>query len=131
MQITVTELEMTIDTVQKSNIDLQKTNKKITISLQELQAHYDDLQRQLQQTLDQYSVAQRRLQQLIAENEEFRANLEASNRARRNAELQLEDSMARIKDLTTINANISSVKNKLEQEISVIAGDYDEVTKEL
>jgi len=131
MQITVTELEMTIDTVQKSNIDLQKTNKKVTIQLQELQAHYDDLQRQLQQTLDQYGVAQRRLQQLIAENEEFRANLEASNRARRNAELQLEDSMARIKDLTTINANISSVKNKLEQEISVIAGDYDEVTKEL
>merc|ERR1719452_327879 len=131
MQITVTELEMTIDTVQRSNIDLQKVNKKVTIQLQELQAHYDDIQRQLQQTLDQYGVAQRRLQQLIAENEEFRANLEGSNRARRNAELQLEDSMSRIKDLTTINANISSIKSKLEQEIAVIAGDYDEVTKEL
>jgi len=131
MQITITELEMHIDTVNKSNIDLQKVNKKVTIQLQELQAHYDDLQRQLQQTLDQYSVAQRRLQQLIAENEEFRANLEACTRARRNAELQLEDSMARIKDLTTININISNCKTKLEQEISVIAGDYDEVTKEL
>merc|ERR1712055_1262153 len=121
MQITVTELEMTIDTVQKSNIDLQKTNKKITISLQELQAHYDDLQRQLRQTLDQYGVAQRRLQQLIAENEEFRANLEATTRARRNAELQLEESMVHIKDLTTINTNISATKCRLEQEISVIA----------
>jgi len=131
MTITITELEMHIDTINKSNIDLQKVNKKCTIQLQELQVHYDELQRQMQQTLDQYGVAQRRLQQLIAENEEFRANLEASNRARRNAELQLEDSMARIKDLTTINANISSIKSKLEQEISVIAGDYDEVTKEL
>jgi len=131
MTITITELEMQIDTVNKANIDLQKTNKKVTISLQELQAHYDDLQRQMQQTLDQYGVAQRRLQQLIAENEEFRANLEASNRARRNAELQLEDSMVRIKELTVINNNISSIKSKLEQEIAVIAGDYDEVTKEL
>lgn len=131
MTITITELEMQIDTINKSNIDLQKINKKCTIQLQELQVHYDELQRQMQQTLDQYGVAQRRLQQLIAENEEFRANLEASNRARRNAELQLEDSMARIKDLTTINANISNIKSKLEQEISVIAGDYDEVTKEL
>jgi len=131
MQITITELEMHIDTVNKSNIDLQKINKKITIQLQELQTAYDELQRQLQQTLDQYSVAQRRLQQLIAENEEFRANLESANRGRRNAELQLEDSMARIKDLTTINANICATKSKLEQEISVIAGDYDEVTKEL
>merc|ERR1719427_1041568 len=131
MQITITELEMHIDTVNKSNIDLQKVNKKVTIQLQELQTAYDELQRQLQQTLDQYSVAQRRLQQLIAENEEFRANLESANRGRRNAELQLEDSMARIKDLTTINANICATKSKPEQEISVIAGDYDEVTKEL
>jgi len=131
MTITITELEMHIDTINKSNIDLQKVNKKCTIQLQELQVHYDELQRQMQQTLDQYGVAQRRLQQLIAENEEFRANLDAANRARRNAELQLEDSMARIKDLTTINANISNIKSKLEQEISVIAGDYDEVTKEL
>jgi len=37
----------------------------------------------------------------------------------------------RIKDLTTINVNISATKSKLEQEISVIAADYDEVTKEL
>merc|ERR1711970_1229288 len=131
MTITITELEMHIDTINKSNIDLQKVNKKCTIQLQELLVHYDELQRQMQQTLDQYGVAQRRLQQLIAENEEFRANLESANRGRRNAELQLEDSMARIKDLTTINANIWATKSKLEQEISVIAGDYDEVTKEL
>jgi len=131
MQITITELELHIDTINKSNIDLQKINKKLSIQLQEIQTHYDELQRQLQQTLDQYGIAQRRLQQLIAENEEFRANLESSNRARRNAELQLEESCVRIKDLTTINVNISATKSKLEQEISVIAADYDEVTKEL
>merc|ERR1712183_1196312 len=34
-------------------------------------------------------------------------------------------------DLTTININIANVKAKLEQELSVIAGDYDEVSKEL
>lgn len=131
MQITITELEMQIDTVNRSNIDLQKINKKLSISLQELQVHYDELQSQLQQTLDQYGIAQRRLQQLIAENEEFRANLEATNRARRNAELQLEETSVRIKDLTVINSNISATKSKLEQEITVIAADYDEVTKEL
>lgn len=131
MQITITELEMQIDTINKANIDLQKINKKQSIQLQELQVHYDELQRQLQQTLDQYGIAQRRLQQLIAENEEFRANLEAANRARRNAELQLEECSVRIKDLSTINSNIAATKSKLEQEISVIASDYDEVTKEL
>lgn len=46
-------------------------------------------------------------------------------------ELQYEEASARIKDLTTINVNLSNAKTKLEQELSVIAGDYDEVSKEL
>ncbi|XP_066961290.1 paramyosin, long form-like isoform X1 [Macrobrachium rosenbergii] len=131
MQITITELEMSLDTANKSNIDLQKTVKKQAISLQELQAHYDELQRQLQTTLDQYGVAQRRIQSLTAEYEEARANLEGAIRAKRSAELQYEESSARIKDLTTININLANAKSKLEQELSVIAGDYDEVSKEL
>ncbi|XP_053642014.1 paramyosin, long form isoform X1 [Cherax quadricarinatus] len=131
MQVTITELEMSLDTTNKSNIDLQKTVKRQAISLQELQAHYDELQRQLQQTLDQYGVAQRRIQSLTAEYEEARANIDAAIRARRSAELQYEEASARLKDLTTINVNISNAKAKLEQELCVIAGDYDEISKEL
>lgn len=131
MQVVITELEMSLDTANKANIDLQKTVKKQAISLQELQASYDELQRQLQTTLDQYGVAQRRIQGLTTEYEEARAALDAAARARRAAELQYEEASARLKDLTTINVNISNAKAKLEQELSVIAADYDEVTKEL
>ena len=45
--------------------------------------------------------------------------------------MQYEEASARLKDLTTINVNLSNVRNKLEQELSVIASDYDEVSKEL
>jgi len=131
MQITITELEMSLDTANKCNIDLQKTVKKQGISLQELQAAYDEMQRQLGQTLDQYGVAQRRVQSLTAEYEEARSNLEAAVRGKRSAELQYEEASVRIKDLTTININISNAKAKLEQELCVIAGDYDAVSGEL
>ncbi|XP_042865904.1 paramyosin, long form-like [Penaeus japonicus] len=131
MQVTITELEMSLDTANKCNIDLQKTVKKQAISLQELQTHYDEIQRQLQQTLDQYGVAQRRVQALTAEYEEARANLEGAIRGRRSAEMQYEEASARIKDMTTININLTNAKAKLEQELCVIAGDYDEVSKEL
>lgn len=131
MQITITELEMTLDTANKTNIDLQKTLKKQSLQLHELQVAYDDLQRQLQQTLDQYGVAQRKLQTLTAEYEDCRSQLDSALRARKAAEFQYEEASARIKDLTTINMNLSNAKSKLEQEISIIAGDYDEVSKEL
>lgn len=131
LQIQITELEMSLDVANKTNLDLQKVVKKQSLQLTELQAHYDDVQRQLQQTLDQYGVAQRRLASLTAEVEEVRANYENALRSKRTVELQLEDTQTRVNELTVINVNISSLKAKLEQEIAQIAGDYEEVTREL
>lgn len=130
-QIQITELEMSLDVANKTNIDLQKVVKKQSLQLTELQAHYDEVQRQLQQTLDQYGVAQRRLASLTAELEEVRANYENALRSKRTVELQLEDTQTRVNELTVINVNISSIKAKLEQEIAQIAGDYEEITREL
>jgi len=130
-QLTITELEMSLDTANRTNIDLQKTVKKQSLTLQEIQVHYDELQRQLQQTLDQYGMAQRRIQALTAEYEEARSNLEGALRGRHAIELQFEDAGARIKDLSVINTNLAAAKMKLEQEISIIASDYESVSKEL
>lgn len=131
LQIHITELEMSLDVANKTNIDLQKVVKKQSLQLTELQSHYDDVQRQLQQTLDQYGVAQRRIQSITAELEEIRANYENALRSKRNVELTLEDAQTRINELCVINANLSSTKSKLEVEIAQVAQDYEEVTREL
>lgn len=47
------------------------------VFLQELQAHYDEGQRQLAVTLDQLAIAQRKLQSLTGEMEELRGNYDA------------------------------------------------------
>lgn len=131
LQIQITELEMSLDVANKTNIDLQKIVKKQSLQLTELQAHYDDVQRQLQQTLDQYGVAQRRIQSVTAELEEIRANYENALRSKRNVELTLEDAQTRINELTVINVNLASTKSKLEVEIAQVAQDYEEITREL
>lgn len=131
LQIQITELEMSLDVANKTNIDLQKTIKKQSITLTELQAHYDEVQRQLQVTIDQLSIAQRKVQSLTAECEEIRGNYESALRGKRAVEQQYEESVSRINELTTINVNIASAKSKIEQELATLAGDYDEVTKEL
>ncbi|EFX65159.1 paramyosin, long form-like [Daphnia pulex] len=131
MMITITELEMTLDVANKNNIDLQKTIKKQSLQLTELQSMYEETQRQLQITMDQYGVAQRRLQAMQQELEEMRANMEAALRARRAAEQMAEDASARINELTTVNVNLTSIRVKLEQELSVYAADFEEASKEL
>lgn len=53
-----------------------KINQKFLSFLQELQAHYDEAQRQLAVTMDQCAIAQRKVQSLTAELEEVRINYE-------------------------------------------------------
>jgi chromosome segregation ATPase len=131
LQIQITELEMSLDSANKTNIDLQKTVKKQSLQLTEITAHYDEVQRQLQVTLDQLSVSQRRVQALTVEVEEIRSNYECALRGKKAAELQYEESVSRINELTAINVNLASSKSKIEQELATIAADYDEITKEL
>ena len=99
--------------------------------IQELQAHYDEVHRQLQQAVDQLGVTQRRCQALTAELEEMRVNLEQAQRAKRAAEQLHEEAVVRVNELTTINVNLASAKSKLETEFSALQNDYDEVHKEL
>lgn len=131
LQIQITELELSLDVANKTNIDLQKTIKKQSLQLTEIQNHYDEVQRQLQVTLDQYGVAQRRIQSLTGEVEEIRGNYEQALRAKRVVEQSYEEATTRINELTVINVNLSSSKAKIEQELAAVAADYDEITKEL
>jgi chromosome segregation ATPase len=131
LQVTITELEMTLDVSNKNNIELQKTIKKQSLQLTELQSMYEETQRQLQITVDQFGVAQRRLQALQGELEEMRGNMESALRAKRAAEQHAEDCSSRINELTTINVNLSTTKAKLEQELAAYAADYEEASKEL
>lgn len=131
LQIQITELEMSLDVANKTNIDLQKVIKKQSLQLTEIQAHYEDVQRQLQSTLDSYAVAQRRLATMNGELEEVRSQLDSAIRAKRTVEMQFEEASTRINELHVTNVNLVSIKSKLEQELSVMSSDYEEVTKEL
>lgn len=131
LQIQITELEMSLDVANKQNIDLQKIIKKQSLQLTELQVAYEDVQRQLQQIVDQHTIAQRRLQTMNGELEEARVNLDSTTRAKRAIEIQYEDAQTRISELSTININLQSSKIKIEQELAVVASDYEEITKEL
>jgi chromosome segregation ATPase len=130
-QITITEMEMSLDIANKTNIDLQKTVKKQSLHLTEITTHYEELQRQLQTTMDQYNIAQRRIQAMCGELEEMRANYEQSIRSKRAVEIQYEESQTRNSELNTINISLQNVRSKIEAELSSLAHDYEEVTREL
>jgi chromosome segregation ATPase len=130
-QIQITELEMSLDVANHTNIDLQKTIKRQSLQLTEITAHYEELQRQLQTTMDQYSVAQRRIQALVGEMEEMRGNYDQALRSKKAVEIQYEESQTRNSELNTINISLQNTRAKIESELQSLASDYEEVTREL
>lgn len=130
-QMQITELEMSLDVANHTNIDLQKTIKKQSLQLTEITACYEDLQRQLQTTMDQYNIAQRRIQSMTGELEELRVNYEQSLRLKRSVEIQYEESQTRNSELNTVNISLQNTRAKIEAELSSLASDYEEVTREL
>uniref|UniRef100_A0A1B6CN10 Paramyosin n=1 Tax=Clastoptera arizonana TaxID=38151 RepID=A0A1B6CN10_9HEMI len=131
LQITITELELSLDVANKNNLELQKTVKKQSLQLTELQGHYDEIQRQLAVTLDQYAITTRKVQSLTGELEEIRGNYDQALRSKRIAEQMYEESQGKVNELITINTNLSATRAKIEQELQTLASDYEEVTKEL
>jgi len=125
----IAELEVTVDNLNRANIEAQKTIKRQCDQIRCLQASYDDVQQQLQQTLDELAITQRRLAAMGAEMEECRAALDNTIRGRKQAEADLDEAHARITDLMAINTNLTSVKAKLEVELLTIQADLSETTK--
>lgn len=76
-------------------------------------------------------MAQRKVSALAAELEECKSALDNAVRARKQAEVELEEAHGRINDLQSINNNLTAIKNKLETELSTAQADLDEATKEL
>lgn len=131
MQIHITELEMTLDVANKTNIDLQKTIKKQSFQLTEITAQYEELQRQWQTTIDQFGIAQRRIQSMSGELEELRANYDQSLRSKRQVEISFEESQTRNAELNSFNISLQNTRAKIEVELASLASDYEEVTREL
>ncbi|KAG8189720.1 hypothetical protein JTE90_019668 [Oedothorax gibbosus] len=131
MQVQITELEMSLDVSNKQNIDMQKTIKIQSTKIMEIQSHYEECSRQLQQSLDQLGISQRRCQGLTAELEELRVSLESTLRAKRTLEQSLDESHSKISELTQHNVNLTSAKGKLENEYLTLHNDYEEISKEL
>lgn len=130
MQTIITELEMSLDGANKNNIDLQKQLKKISMQLTETNAQCEDMQRQLQAAVDQYAVAQRRAQALAAENDQIHDTLEQTQRHKRAAEDLVDEFRAKVNDLQTANVGLTSARAKMEQELTNLTSDYEDVTKD-
>ncbi|KAL0596839.1 Myosin-8 [Plecturocebus cupreus] len=98
--------------------------------LKETQLHLDDALRGQEDLKEQLAIVERRANLLQAEIEELRATLEQTERSRKIAEQELLDASERVQLLHTQNTSLINTKKKLENDISQLQSEMEEVIQE-
>ncbi|XP_016078012.1 PREDICTED: myosin-8 [Miniopterus natalensis] len=98
--------------------------------LKDTQLHLDDALRGQEDLKEQLMMVERRANLLQAEVEELRASLEQTERSRKIAEQELLDASERVQLLHTQNTSLINTKKKLENDVSQLQSEVEEVIQE-
>ncbi|XP_070251085.1 myosin-8 [Myotis yumanensis] len=98
--------------------------------LKDTQLHLDDALRGQEDLKEQLAMVERRANLLQAEVEELRATLEQTERGRKIAEQELLDASERVQLLHTQNTSLINTKKKLENDVSQLQSEVEEVIQE-
>ncbi|KAM8814997.1 myosin-8-like [Rhynchonycteris naso] len=98
--------------------------------LKDTQLHLDDALRGQEDLKEQLMMVERRANLLQAEAEELRAALEQTERSRKITEQELLDASERVQLLHTQNTSLINTKKKLENDVSQLQSEVEEVIQE-
>jgi len=130
LEADINELEISLDHANKANSDLKKHHAKIHDEYLALESKVKDEHRLASEYREGYGMSERRANALHGELEETRTLLEASDRARRNAEGELFNTKESIGSLYASNYALGGSKRKLENEMATLQADMEEMLSE-
>jgi len=131
MSITITELEMSLDGSNKSNVQLQNTCKVQGEKIMQLTAAYEDVNKKLQGSLQQYDITIKKLTSIEAEFKTMSANYQKSLVSIKDYESKFGGLNGQVQQLTQANNQLGMVKVKLEKDLGQVTKDYDDIAREL
>merc|ERR1719495_322575 len=131
MSITITELEMSLDGSNKSNVQLQNTCKVQGEKIMQLTAAYDDVNKKLGASVQQYDITIKKLTAIEAEFKSMSANYQKCLVTIKDYETKFGGLSGQVKQLTQANTQLGQVKVKLEKDLSQVSKDYDDIAREL
>ncbi|XP_029974857.1 myosin-7-like [Salarias fasciatus] len=130
MEADLNEMEIQLSHANRQAAESQRVIRHLQTQVKEQQVDLEDKVQLSNQLREQIALLDRRCSLMTAEEEELRAVLEQSDRARRMAEHELVEVAERVEYLNTQNSALFSQKRKLESDLSVLTGEVDEALQE-
>jgi len=130
LETDVGDLETALEHANAANVETQKTIQKYSVQVRDVQAKYDEEARAKALAQDALVNAERKCNANKNALEEARTLLEQSDRNRRTIEQELSDANELLSEAVVANQAITAAKRKLEQEMSTLSADMDEMASE-
>ncbi|KAM5273707.1 myosin-8-like [Ctenodactylus gundi] len=130
MEGDLNEMEIQLNHANRQAAEALRNYRNTQGILKDTQLHLDDALRGQEDLKEQLAIVERRANLLQAEVEELRAALEQTERARKLAEQELLDASERVQLLHTQNTSLINTKKKLENDVSQLQSEVEEVTQE-
>merc|ERR1712088_1154918 len=131
MSVTIAELEMSLDASNKANVQLQNSSKAQVTKIMELTSIIDKTNIKLNDAVGQLDGTSKRL--VIADGElgNTKKSLAQVLNEKKMFESKLTELSTKITEITNINVNLTSVKTKLEKDLSLVQHNYEDMAREL
>merc|ERR1719210_1805034 len=131
MSVTITELEMSLDAANKANNGLQNTGKVQATKIMELTSILEKTNQKLVLASESADGNAKKLAVVEQElNNGKRGYAEIIN-AKKILETKLAEYSTKITEITNINTSLSSIKVKLEKDLSQVTASYEDMAREL
>merc|ERR1712214_222493 len=131
MAVTITELEMSLDASNKSNVQLTNATKAQQQKIMELSAAFEDAKKKLGAAADQNGAYMKTVQLLEADITKIRTVLEQTVTAKKAAEGQIAAMNPKLNELSGLNNTLNNAKVKLEKDLVAVRTEYTDIAREL
>merc|ERR1719232_933410 len=131
MAVTITELEMSLDASNKSNVQLTNATKAQQQKIMELSAAFEDAKKKLGAAADQNGAYVKTVQLLEADITKIRTVLEQTVTAKKAAEGQIAAMNPKLNELSGLTNTLNNAKTKLEKDLVAVRTEYTDIAREL
>merc|ERR1712045_1044679 len=131
MAVTITELEMSLDASNKSNVQVTNATKAQQQKIMELSAAFEDAKKKLGVAADQNGAYVKTVQLLEADITKIRTVLEQTVTAKKAAEGQIAAMNPKLNELSGLTNTLNNAKTKLEKDLVAVRTEYTDIAREL
>jgi len=131
MSVTIAELEMSLDASNKANNQLQNSSKAQATKIMELTQIIDKTTIKYNEVMGQLDGSNKRLAAVDGEFANSKRSLTQLLNEKKMFESKLTELSTKITEITNINVNLTSVKTKLEKDLSLVQHNYEDMAREL